>query len=251
MSATEVFKADNLPLYTLRNVSKVYEQRSVLQIKSLDILQGEILALVGPSGAGKSTLLRLLNFLEPPSAGEITFAGFRLNGAGIALEQQRRVTTVFQRSILLSRSVKDNVAYGLRIRGKRQVADAVMAVLAQVGLEHLANSPAQSLSGGEIQRVALARALVVRPDVLLLDEPTANLDPNNVRLIEDIIQKANQTQGVTIVLVTHNIFQARRLAKRIALMLVGEIVEVGPSLMMFNSPTDPRTTAFMHGDMIY
>ncbi len=237
--------------YTLRNVTKHYGNRQVLSITALAIHQGEIFALVGPSGAGKSTLLRLLNFLEPPTAGHIILQDFTLNGAPPPLDVQRSVTTVFQHPILLNRSVAENVAYGLRLRGRRHVREAVLAQLAQVRLEHLADTPARSLSGGEMQRVALARALVLQPTVLLLDEPTANLDPGNVSLIESIVRQVNREQGVTIVLVTHNIFQARRLAHRTGVILDGKLIEVGPTEIMFTAPTDPRAGAFLRGEMVY
>jgi tungstate transport system ATP-binding protein len=123
-------------------------------------------------------------------------------------------------------------------------------VLERVGLADLARAPASTLSGGEVQRVALARALVIEPEVLLLDEPTANLDPANVKLIETVIRDLNAQQGTTIVLVTHNVFQARRLAHRVAFLLDGELVEVGPTAQIFESPADARTAAFVGGDMV-
>lgn len=238
-------------LYSLRGVTKAYNQRTVVDIPALDIRRGEILALVGPSGAGKSTLLRLLNFLELPTNGEISLDDFTLNGTSPPLDITRRVTTVFQRPILLNRSVMENVAYGLRLRGRRRVQAVVMAELARVGLSALAHAHARSLSGGEQQRVALARALAIRPTVLLLDEPTANLDPGNVALIEDIIRGVNREQRVTIVLVTHNVFQARRLAHRTAVMLDGNIIEIGATEILFTTPADPRSGAFLRGEMVY
>jgi tungstate transport system ATP-binding protein len=238
------------PIYELRNVTKSYNGRCVLQVDWLAVYPGEILGIVGPSGAGKSTLLRLMNFLEPPTTGEIRFERYRSNGTPPPLEVRRRVTTVFQRPVLLQRSVAENVAYGLRVRGKRNVARRVAAMLERLGLSELAHVPAHTLSGGEAQRVALARALVIEPEVLLLDEPSANLDPYNVRLIEEIVREANQ-QGTTVVLVTHNIFQARRLAHRVAFLLDGRLVEVAPTERFFRTPSDPRTRAFVQGEMVY
>jgi tungstate transport system ATP-binding protein len=146
--------------------------------------------------------------------------------------------------------LRDNVAYGLRVRGLP--ADGrVDAALEQVGLTALAHLPAHKLSGGEQQRAALARALVFDPEVLLLDEPTANLDPYNVGLIEAIIREQNQQRGTTTVLVTHNIFQARRLAHRVGLLLEGKLIELTPTEEFFESPHDPRTAAFVRGEMIY
>ncbi len=239
-------------VYQLRGVNKAYNGRCVLHVGNLDIRRGEIFALVGPSGAGKSTLLRLLNFLEPPTSGMLRFldAEFSPNCL-MPLELRRRVTTVFQRPILLNRSVRDNVNYGLRLRGRRNGTKLVDSTLEQVGLQALASQRARTLSGGEAQRVALARAMVLKPDVLLLDEPTANLDPYNVGLIEDIARTLNQKQGTTLVLVTHNVFQARRLAHRVALVLEGQIVEVADVDTFFESPQNPRTGAFIRGEMVY
>ncbi len=239
-------------VYRLQNVTKEYDGRRVLQIDRLDIHRGEVLALVGPSGAGKSTLLRLLNFLEAPTDGSIHFLDTEYNaGQGVPLELRRRVTTVFQRPTLLNRSVWANVAFGLRLRGQRNSAAWIGSTLEQVGLSALARQRARTLSGGEAQRVALARAMVLRPDVLLLDEPTANLDPHNVGLIEDIARGLNHEQQTTLVLVTHNVFQARRLAQRVALMLEGRIVEVADVENFFQAPSDARTAAFVRGEMVY
>ncbi len=240
------------PLFSMRDVTKVYGDRRVLAIDQLDIMRGEVLALVGPSGVGKSTLLRLLNFLEPPTTGTIRFLDYTGNGAHAApLDMRRRITTVFQRPMLLRRSVAANVAYGLQLRGQRAVESAVQAALADVGLAGIAHQAARTLSGGEAQRVALARALILHPDALLLDEPTANLDPYNVGLIEQIVSRLNREQGMTIVLVTHNVFQAKRLAQRVALLLDGQIVESAPVADFFDAPRDPRTAAFVRGDMVY
>lgn len=229
-----------------------YGPRCVLNLPSLEIHDGEIVALVGPSGAGKSTLLRLLNFLEAPTRGTITFQDTPFSATHpLPLALRRRVTTVFQRPILLKRTVQANVGYGLHLRGQRQNTAPIAAALATVGLCHLAQQPAHTLSGGEAQRVALARALVVQPHVLLLDEPTANLDPHNVHLIEQTVLHLNREQGCTIVLVTHNLFQARRLAHRVALMLEGRIVEVADVDTFFDTPQDTRTAAFVRGEMVY
>jgi tungstate transport system ATP-binding protein len=239
-------------LFELRNVTKRYGARTVLQVDALQILRGEIVALVGPSGAGKSTLLRLLNFLETPTGGELLFHGQAYTAERMPpLEVRRRITTVFQRPVLLRRDVAANVAYGLRLRGRRDSAAQVRATLESVGLAHMGNQPARTLSGGEAQRVALARAMILEPDALLLDEPTANLDPYNVGLIESIARELNRTQGTTIVLVTHNVFQARRLAQRVALLLDGRVVEMAPTEQFFEAPQDPRTAAFVRGEMVY
>jgi tungstate transport system ATP-binding protein len=239
-------------IYRFQNVNKEYNGRRVLQVDHLKIHHGEVFGLVGPSGAGKSTLLRLLNFLEPPTGGRIRFLDFEFGASQpIPLKYRRRVTTVFQRPILLNRSVRANVAYGLQLRGRSAAVNEIEQALEQVGLKDLAHQRARTLSGGEAQRVALARAIVLKPDVLLLDEPTANLDPYNVGLIEDIARTLNRDHGTTLVLVTHNVFQAKRLADRVALILEGQIVEVANVNNFFATPNDPRTAAFVRGEMVY
>ena len=237
-------------LYRLTAIRQIYNGRAVLDVDRLAISRGEILSIVGPSGAGKSTLLRLLNFLEMPTEGELMFDDQSVP-RDPPLDLLRRVTTVFQRPVLLHRSVRANVAFGLQLRSLP--ADGrVMESLAEVGLAELANEQAtHKLSGGEMQRVALARALVLRPDVLLLDEPTANLDPYNVGLIESIVREQNAKRGTTIVLVTHNVFQARRLAHRVGLLLGGKLIELADTAEFFERPRDPRTAAFVRGEMAY
>ena len=239
-------------IYTVEGLTKVYKNRRVLDVRQLTIYPGEILAIVGPSGSGKSTLLRLLNFLEPPSGGKILYRREQFDPAcAVSLDARRSVTTVSQRPILLNRSVRANVEFGLRLRGRRDSDGEVAAALDMVGLAALEGQPARTLSGGEAQRVALARALVIRPHALLLDEPTANLDPYNVGLIEDAVRRLNRERGTTVVLVTHNVFQARRLAHRVALILEGKIVEVANTETFFERPKDPRAQAFVRGEMIY
>lgn len=242
----------NSTTYKICNLVKEYDNRRVLDIPELEIRQGEVFALVGPSGSGKSTLLRILNFLEPPTSGTVYFLDYKFNSNQEApLDVRRRVTTVFQQPILLDTGVWANVVYGLRLRGHREAKSDVNFVLEQVGLSHLAYQRARTLSGGEAQRVALARALVLQPDALLLDEPTANLDPYNIKIIEKIIKRTNTERGTTVVIVTHNVFQARRLAHRIALILDGKLIEVSEAELFFNNPKDERTAAFVRGDMVY
>jgi len=237
-------------IFSLAAVKKSYTGRLILDVEQLDIFNGEILAIVGPSGAGKTSLLRLLNFLESPDSGNIQFKD-QPAGPQLPLDIRRQVVTVFQRPALLHDSVENNVALGLRVRGARDAHDQIQTVLERMGLQKLRKAHAWTLSGGEAQRVALARAIVVRPSVLLMDEPTANLDPYNIELIEKEVRQINQSEKTTIVLVTHNIFQAKRLAHRIALMLNGKIIELAQTRSFFESPQDARTRTFVNGEMIY
>ena len=162
----------------VRNVTKRYGDRTVLDVAHLDIRRGEILSIIGPSGMGKSTLLRLLNFLEPPTSGAIHFRGKAFNaGQEVPLELRRRVTTVFQQPMLLRRSVEANVGYGLRLRERPHGKSTPRGRLRPAG------APARR-SPRRAQRRP-GRAMILQPDALLLDEPTANLDPYNVGLISD------------------------------------------------------------------
>ena len=236
------------PVYRLEGVQQRYGARTVLRVPQLTVGKGETLGVIGPSGAGKSTLLRLLQFLERPAVGHVWFRGERLDGPA-HIDLARRITTVFQRPAMLDRSVSDNVRFGLRLRGITAEA-LVDALLERVGLSNLDKAGARTLSGGEMQRVALARAMATEPEVLLLDEPAANLDPANVAIVERLIRE-EQARGTTMVLVTHNTHEARRLAHRILLLIDGDVVEHGQTDTFFAAPSDPRTRAFLAGELIY
>ncbi len=235
--------------YELADVRHSYGDRCVVDIPTLEVREGEILGLVGPSGAGKSTLLRLLDFLETPTQGHITFTGTEVDGDA-PLATRREVTTVFQRPMLLKRSVAANVRIGRRLRGLDTNDGSTERWLERLGLTDLADAPARTLSAGEAQRVALARALVIEPSVLLLDEPTGNLDPYNVGLLEEIVRSENSKQGTTIVIVTHDVFQARRLADRTGLMVSGGVVELADTEVFFSTPRQAQTAAFLRGDLL-
>ena len=236
------------PAYRLAGVRHRYGGRVVLDVPALEIARGETLALVGPSGAGKTTLLRLLQFLEGPTEGQMEYGGAPVVFP-VPLATRRTVTTVFQRPLMLDRSVRDNVAFARRLRGRCDDED-IDTLIGRLALTPLASAPARLLSGGELQRVALARAIATGTEVLLLDEPAANLDPANVALVESIIRE-QQERGSTLVLVTHNVYEAKRLATRTAVLLDGQLVEAGPTATVFTSPADPRTHAFLRGDLIY
>ena len=235
--------------YELTDVRHCYGDRCVVDIPTLQVRSGEILGLVGPSGAGKSTLLRLLDFLEAPTAGSIAYSGAAIE-ADVSLEMRREVTTVFQRPMLLRRSVAANVRIGRKLRGLDTKDRTTERWLERLGLTELADAPARTLSAGEAQRVALARALVIEPSVLLLDEPTGNLDPYNVRLLEEIVRSENAERGTTVVIVTHDVFQARRLADRTGLMVSGRMVELTETEAFFSAPQQAETAAFVRGDLL-
>jgi molybdopterin-binding protein len=218
----------------LKNLTKYFNDRKVLDNITLQIHEGEILALLGPNGSGKTTLLKILAFLEKPTSGESKFQRELVtekNTERMRLES----AMVFQRTLLFSTTVYNNVAYGLRMRKmpKNQIEGEVKKALKLVKLEGFENRSAKKLSGGEQQRVALARALVLRTKLLLLDEPTANLDPKNASILEEVIATANRELKTTIVMATHNMFQAKSLPHRVALINDGKITEVGTTAEIF------------------
>lgn len=241
-------------MLTLQELVKSYQGKTVLDLSSLTFEAGKITAVIGPSGAGKSTLLTLINGLERPDAGRILFDGEELNAArGYGQEYQNRMAMVFQKPMMFSTTVAKNIAYGLRIRklSPDEIHKRVEEAAAWLGLSGLLKQKAQTLSGGEAGRVSVARALVIQPELLLLDEPTANLDPANVTLIEEVIRKASREYGTTVIIVTHNMFQARRLADHVVCLMDGQLVESGSAEQVFGNPQDGRTEAFVNGSMIY
>jgi len=226
----------------------------VLSIDSMALYAGKIYGLIGPSGAGKSTLLRIINLLTPPSVGEYLFQGQPLpeNGRD-KLKIQRKMALVFQRTLLFRDSVFNNVSYGLKARNfsREEIESKVNLLLEQVGLKHLAHRRADTLSGGEAQRVAIARAVAFDPELLLLDEPTANLDPGNIEMIENMIRQMNRDKKITVVIVTHNVFQARRIADEVIFLDRGRIIEIGPTEKIFTAPDQEKTRLYVEGRMIY
>jgi tungstate transport system ATP-binding protein len=236
-------------IYHLQHVERWYGDRRVLHIPELSITAGECLGVIGPSGAGKSTLLRILAMLDHPTSGAVTYAGNLLNGS-IPIETRREITMVFQRAALLDQTVRQNVSYGLHIRGV-EAPERVQVMLEMLGIDHLANQPALTLSGGEMQRTAVARALVIQPRVLLLDEPTANLDPDNVAILERTIARAVSELDTTVVLVSHNLHQVRRLGSRVAGVIDGELVECGPTERVINETQNAKLRTFIAGGIEY
>ena len=209
-----------------------------LAVEALEVPTGRFVTVIGPSGAGKSTLLRLLAGLEEPCAG--------------AVERRGRVVFLDQDRTVLERSVLANATFGLELAGvrRREAERRVRPWLERVGLADKLRQPAQLLSGGERARLALVRALATEPDVLLLDEPTQALDPGNVALAEALLREAH-AQGRALVLVTHNLYQARRLGEETWFLLGGRLVEAGPSEQLFTRPEREVTRAYVAGEMVY
>jgi tungstate transport system ATP-binding protein len=238
-----------------KKLSKIYDEVNVLDGISFDVTRGEIFVVIGPSGAGKTTLLRLMDLLDYPSKGKLIFDGLDVVRLATKkrFELRRRIGMVFQSTVLFEGTAQSNVSYGLRVRGMpmEEQEKRVKKALQTVGLGSFRERMAKSLSGGEAQRIAIARILAYEPELILLDEPTANLDPTNTSTVENAIVKARTNYGATIVIATHNMFQAKRLGDRIALLLNGKFIEVGDSEVIFDNPKEPLTRAFIRGELIY
>ncbi|MDO9357186.1 MAG: phosphate ABC transporter ATP-binding protein [Solirubrobacteraceae bacterium] len=235
-----------------------YGPKLAVDSVSLPIRQGEVLALIGPSGCGKTTLLRSLNRLTELTKTASATGSIRLDGEDIATfeptDLRRRVTMVFQQPNPFPMSVFDNIAYVLREQASKRprraaLKDAVASALKKAGLydevAHDLSHPALRLSGGQQQRLCIARALAADPEVLLLDEPCSALDPQSTQVIEDLIVQLREE--VAVVIVTHNLQQACRIADHVAFMYLGELVEYGTAEQVFGNPRQQRTKDYISG----
>ena len=241
-------------IVSIRNLCKRYDGADVLRDVSLQVDRGETFALIGLSGSGKTTLLRLTHLLERPTSGEIELDGVSADASEkVRLELRRKTAMVFQRPSAFHASVFDNVAYGLRVRGVKggRLRNRVSRALDTVELTGFEKRDAHSLSGGELQRVALARAIVTEPGLLLLDEPTANLDPVNTRRVEDLIGRVIGELGATVVMATHDMAQGQRLATRVGVLLGGRLLQTGTPHEVFTRPDDTEIAELVGVENIY
>ncbi len=232
----------------VKRLSKRYGEKEILKDVNLTIKKGDIFTIIGPTGSGKTTLLRLIDLLDMPTSGEIFFNGIDANASSKRRRKiRRKMSMLFQKPALFKTSVYENVTYGLKFRGieRHSIDEKVKHALDTVGLLDYAQRMAPTLSGGEAQRVALARAIVTEPEVLLLDEPTANLDPIATEKIEELIVHINREYETTIMMATHDRLQGQRLADRIAVMMSGAIVQVGQPHEIFYSPKNREIARFV------
>lgn len=214
----------------------------ILRDVTLEIGGGAPTLLLGPNGSGKSTLIRLGMGLIAPTSGRITFGGR-------SAVCPARSAIVFQKPVMLRRSAGANIAFALSAAGRSPDRATVAQLLAQVGLAGLEERPARRLSGGEQQRLALARALARAPEVIFLDEPTASLDPAATKAVEDIVSRI-AAEGVKVVMATHDLGQARRLAGDVVFLAGGRVVERGASPQFFASPSTDEARRFLAGDLV-
>ena len=248
------------PHVRLGNLSAGFADRIVLRQLNVEAPAGRVLAIVGPSGCGKSTVLRCLNRLHELDEGAFVSGHVEIGAYSVyapstnVIALRRRVGMVFQRPTpFVTLSVFDNVAAGIRVH-RRDIAPSELEALVEVALQRAGLwrevvdrlfGSAMALSGGQQQRLCIARALAVQPDVLLLDEPTASLDPVGTQRIEELLYDLRDT--VTVIMVTHNMQQAARISDVTAFLLDGRMVECAPTRQLFTTPSDARTEAYITG----
>lgn len=219
--------------YRLRGIVRRYrgargqEICEALRLADLDMAAGEIVAVVGPNGSGKSTLLEVMAFLHRPDEGQILLDGADVWAEGRGLAARRRCAMLLQKTVLFRTTVLKNVAYGLRLRGmgRVEIRRRTAEVLERLALGDLADRSWRELSGGQQQRVALARLLVLEPEVLLLDEPTSQVDSENQQIIETVLREQHAARGTTIILASHDHQQAAALADRVVALSAGRVVD--------------------------
>lgn len=241
-------------LLRTEDLTREYETKTAVSDVSMSVNVGDIVGIMGPSGSGKSTLFRLINLLERPTKGRIFFDGEEISYSRPDVYLiRRKMALVLQKPAAMNRSVFNNVAYGLELRQleKEEIQKRVDDYLERLGLTESKLRNARSLSGGEMQRMCFARSVIVEPRLILLDEFTANLDPQNISILEKAVRDFVKQEGRAAIIITHNPFQAKRLCNRSALMMNGKLVEIGETWKIFNDPIDERTRSFVSGEMVF
>jgi len=232
----------------IKDIEKYYDSVKALKSISLSIESGRIILLLGINGAGKTTLMRIMAGLEKPDKGTLL-----VNNESKSAQELRQIATmVFQRTAMFNMSVYDNLAFGLRIRGfeEQRIAEKVSQALDSVGLANFEKRKAKKLSGGEQQRIALARAFLINPRIILLDEPTSNLDPYNAMIIEKTIRSIREENRI-IIMATHNIIQAKKLADEVIHIHDGKILEMSNTEDFFSKPKHELSLKFIKGELSF
>ena len=229
----------------LKDVRKSFGKNEVLKGINLQIDKGEVVVIIGPSGSGKSTVLRTMNYLEEPTSGHVIVDGMDLSDKNKLNAVRTEVGMVFQNFNLFPHmTVLDNLTLAVRKTDKKEAQDIAMKLLERVGLADKAQMYPDSLSGGQKQRVAIARALAMKPKVMLFDEPTSALDPEMVREVLDVM-KSLADEGMTMVIVTHEMGFAKEVADRVLFVDGGQILEDGTPVQVFDAPSSDRTKLFL------
>ncbi len=228
----------------IQDLKRTYEDKIALAIPRLHIASGAFIGIIGPNGAGKSTFVKLVAGLDFPCEGFVFYNGNKLHKTP---DVYQRMTLIFQKPYLFRSSVFDNIAYPLKIRGEKPavIQQKVEKLLVDLGLQDLRDQPGKTLSGGESQKVALARALVFEPELLLLDEPTANIDPQSIMVMERVLRDFYEKKRPTVIMVTHNIQQAKRLSREVFFIDQGQLIEQGPTAKVLEHPQQPLTKNFI------
>ena len=236
-----------LPVLVGRNIQVSRGGALLLDIPSFMVGEGEILSLIGPNGAGKTTFLQTLSHLLKPFQGDLFFKGEKVNSNHSVLEYRRKLAMVFQEPLLFNTTVFENVASGLKIRRMKrsEIQKIVMEHLSRLGISHLRDRSARTLSGGEAQRTSLARAFAIGPEILFLDEPFASLDPPTRESLLDDLQRVLQQTQTTTIFATHDRMEALRLSDRIAVMQGGKILQTGSPGEVMNHPVDEFVASFV------
>jgi tungstate transport system ATP-binding protein len=237
-----------MPILKTAQLGYSCDSKVLLKNVTFDVEKGEVFALIGPTGAGKTTLLRLLNLLDTPTVGKIYFdEQDTAKSARLKLEMRRRMGMVFQKPAVFNSSVYENIAYPLKVRGcgRKEIQTRVEEMLEITDLKGYEKRKARTLSGGEAQRVALARAIIAQPELVLLDEPTANLDPVSVSKIEEVLTRIIHEQKTTVIMATHDMSQGQRLADRIGVLMNGELLQIGSPSEIFCSPSNKEVAEFV------
>ena len=237
-----------MALIETKSITHQYSGREVLKNINLKIHRTEVFTLIGPTGSGKTTLLRVMDLLELPSAGQVLFDGIDVTASRTGqLEARRRMAYVQQRPVVFNLNVFDNVACGLRWRHVKSniVKKSAENALEMVGMAACSYRNARTLSGGETQRVAIARALITGPEILFLDEPTANMDPVSTARIEEVLADIIREQKIAVVMTTHNMSQGQRMASRLGVLINGELLQTGSVNDIFNTPTSKEVAEFV------
>lgn len=232
---------------TIENLTKEYNGRKVLDVDKLHIKIGTLCGIIGPNGAGKSTLLNIIAGLLKQTSGQILYEEI-----GIKEPPYKKMTMVFQNPYLLRTTVEKNITYPLKLRGwsEKEIENRLKELTEDLGLTAFRKTKSWNLSGGETQKVALARALSFRPELLLLDEPTANIDPAAMADIERMLKKITEEGRTTVVIITHNLAQAKRLCKEVIFMNHGKVIEHDLSEKILKNPNHELTKKFIAGELL-